>query len=73
MSKYAILFLQMAASGEPTAAEPAPAEPKPEVSLKLCQGDCIEYTAHIHRAGYFECTLCQNRIYARSAQASPQN
>lgn len=72
MSKYANMFLRMAASGVPTAdPAPAPAEPKPEVSLKLCQGDCLEYTAHIHRAGYFECTLCQNRIYVRSVQASP--
>jgi hypothetical protein len=70
MSKYAIQFLQMAASGVPTAAEPAPAEPKPEVSLKLCQGDCLEHTAHIRRQGYWECSLCQNRIYATDTTRS---
>jgi hypothetical protein len=69
MSKLAAVFLAMAASAEPTE-KAEPVTPPTDSSLKLCQGDCLEYTAHIRRQGYWECSLCQNRIYVADTTRS---
>ena len=65
MSDLGAVFHAMAVSGEELDA-PRPPEPTSEVSWKMCRGDCLEHTAHLRRPGYWECSLCQNRIYETS-------
>lgn len=71
MSGLGAQFVMMATSG--MADERQPPEPKSEVSWKMCQGDCLEHTAHLRRRGYWECSLCQNRIYDKSTETTGQD
>lgn len=71
MSGLGAQFLAMAVSGDLDVSQPP--EPTSESCWRMCRGNCLEHTAHIRRPGYWECSLCQNRIYDTSTESTGQD
>jgi ferredoxin-like protein FixX len=75
MTGLAALFLMAAASGDQD--ETKTSMPTPRTStgtiFKMCQGDCMEQTPHELKAGYSQCVICGNKIYAKPAETKGQN
>lgn len=71
MSGLGAMFLAMACSDDADVHQPP--ELKSGVVVRMCQGNCLEHTPHEYKAGYYECVICQNRIYVKTLVPTGQN
>jgi len=75
MTGLGALFLMAATSGDQ--GEMTTSTPKPRSNtgtiFKMCQGDCMEQTPHELKAGYSQCVICGNKIYAKPVESTDQN
>ncbi len=79
MTNLGAAYLMMAKRALLSDDEPTPI-PQTDTVVRMCQGDCMQHTPHIIKAGYSECVICQNRIYPRithhydqTTQPTPEN